>query len=121
MALESLACCMSYGKWRRLRPRRVCPAPAAHCGAPTVSVDDSSHLIHFALDVLAVGFLMKVGEEFLRTYPREIAYTAAYVASAGVVLPGWSCSGTAFFQEQFQKSRPARCFLRKVLAAENPT
>jgi hypothetical protein len=65
-------------EWR-LRPRRVCPAPAARCGAPTVSVDDSSHLIHFALDVLAVGFLMKVGEEFLRTYPRGIAYTAAYV------------------------------------------
>jgi hypothetical protein len=89
MALESLACCMSYGKWRRLRPRRVCPAPAAHCGAPTVSVDDSSHLIHFALDVLAVGFLMKVGEEFLRTYPPEIACTAAYVGSAGVVFLGW--------------------------------
>jgi hypothetical protein len=29
-------------------------------------------------------------------------------------------AGTAFFQEQFQKSHAARCFLRKVLAAENP-
>src|SRR5262245_66274486 len=29
-------------------------------------------------------------------------------------------AGTAFFQERFQKSRAARCFLRKVLAAENP-
>jgi predicted dienelactone hydrolase len=29
-------------------------------------------------------------------------------------------TGTAFFQEQLQKSRAARCFLRKVLAAENP-
>jgi predicted dienelactone hydrolase len=28
-------------------------------------------------------------------------------------------AGTAFFQEQFQKSRSARCFLRKVFAAEN--
>ena len=29
-------------------------------------------------------------------------------------------AGTAFFQERFQKSRAAHCFLRKVLAAENP-
>jgi predicted dienelactone hydrolase len=29
-------------------------------------------------------------------------------------------AGTAFFQEQFQKSRAARCFLRTVFAAENP-
>jgi hypothetical protein len=29
-------------------------------------------------------------------------------------------AGTAFFQERFQKSRAARCFLRKNLAAENP-
>ncbi len=29
-------------------------------------------------------------------------------------------AGTAFFQEQLQKSRAAHCFLRKVLAAENP-
>jgi predicted dienelactone hydrolase len=28
-------------------------------------------------------------------------------------------AGTAFFQEQFQESRAARCFLRKVFAAEN--
>jgi len=28
-------------------------------------------------------------------------------------------AGTAFFQEQFQKSRAAHCFLRKVFAAEN--
>jgi len=28
--------------------------------------------------------------------------------------------GTAFFQEQFQKSRAGHCFLRKGLAAENP-
>ncbi len=28
-------------------------------------------------------------------------------------------AGTAFFQERFQKSHAARCFLRKVLAAEN--
>jgi len=29
-------------------------------------------------------------------------------------------AGTAFFQEQFQKSRAGHCFLRKGLAAENP-
>lgn len=29
-------------------------------------------------------------------------------------------AGTAFFQERFQKSHAARCFLRKVLAVENP-
>jgi predicted dienelactone hydrolase len=29
-------------------------------------------------------------------------------------------AGTAFFQEQFQKSRAARCFLRKAFAVENP-
>ena len=29
-------------------------------------------------------------------------------------------AGTAFFQERFQKSRAAHCFLRKVYAAENP-
>ena len=29
-------------------------------------------------------------------------------------------AGTAFFQEQLQKSHAARCFLRKALAAENP-
>jgi predicted dienelactone hydrolase len=29
-------------------------------------------------------------------------------------------AGTAFFQERFQKSRAAHCFLRKVFAQENP-
>jgi len=29
-------------------------------------------------------------------------------------------AGTAFFQERFQKSRAAHCFLRKVYASENP-
>jgi len=29
-------------------------------------------------------------------------------------------AGTAFFQERFQKSHAARCFLRKSFAAENP-
>jgi predicted dienelactone hydrolase len=29
-------------------------------------------------------------------------------------------AGTAFFQERFQKSHAAHCFLRKVFAAENP-
>jgi predicted dienelactone hydrolase len=29
-------------------------------------------------------------------------------------------AGTAFFQERFQKSRAAHCFLRKVFAPENP-